>query len=199
MYWRPRLINSEILKLQGDPVVGLWGTILCGLPLEAQASSNSKYWRKILLCFQQWKENSNHFALHWNTLQFSCLKNPIDGGAWKAAVHGVTESNMTEWLHFHFSLSCIGEGNGNPLQYSCLENPRDGGTCWAAVYGVAQSQTRISSSSCRNIKKKKEKNKKTWPALWGNYFRTHASGALSESNWPRKWKFQTPVHFILSH
>ena len=47
----------------------------------------------------------------------------------------------TERLHFHFSLSCIGEGNGNPLQCSCLENPRDGGVWWAAVYGVAQSQT----------------------------------------------------------
>ena len=47
---------------------------------------------------------------------------------------------MTEWLHFHFSLSCIGEGNGNPLQCSCLESPRDGGAWWAAVYGVAQSR-----------------------------------------------------------
>ena len=51
------------------------------------------------------------------------------------------ESNMTERLHFHFSLSCIGEGNGNPLQCSCLENPRDGGAWWAAVYGIAQSRT----------------------------------------------------------
>ena len=50
---------------------------------------------------------------------------------------------MTERLHFHFSLSCIGEGNGNPLQCSCLENPRDGGAWWAAVSGVAQSQTRL--------------------------------------------------------
>ena len=50
---------------------------------------------------------------------------------------------MTEWLHFHFSLSCIGEGNGNPLQCSCLENPRDGGAWWAAVYGVTQSRTRL--------------------------------------------------------
>ena len=49
----------------------------------------------------------------------------------------------TERLHFHFSLSCIGEGNGNPLQCSCLENPRDGGAWWVAVYGVAQSQTRL--------------------------------------------------------
>ena len=51
------------------------------------------------------------------------------------------ELDMTERLHFHVSLSCIGEGNGNPLQRSCLENPRDRGAGWAAVYGVAQSQT----------------------------------------------------------
>ena len=57
-------------------------------------------------------------------------------------------SDMTEWLHFHFSLFCIGEGNGNPLQCSCLENPRDGGAWWAAVYGVAQSQTRLQHPLC---------------------------------------------------
>ena len=50
---------------------------------------------------------------------------------------------MTERLHFHFSLSCIGEGNGNPFHYSCLENPRDGGVWWAAIYGVAQSRMRL--------------------------------------------------------
>ena len=50
---------------------------------------------------------------------------------------GPSESDKTEWLYFRFSLSCIGEGNGNPLQCSCLENPRDGGAWWAAVYGVA--------------------------------------------------------------
>ena len=63
---------------------------------------------------------------------------------------GHAESDRTERCHFHFSLSCIGEGNGNPLQCSCLENPRDGGAWWAAVYGVAQSRTRLkwlSSSS----------------------------------------------------
>ena len=54
---------------------------------------------------------------------------------------GREESDTTERLHFHFSLSCIGEGNGNPLQCSCLENPRDGGAWWAAVYGVAESDT----------------------------------------------------------
>ena len=62
---------------------------------------------------------------------------------------------MTEWLHSHFSFSCIGECNGNPLQCFCLENPREGGACWAAVYVVSQSRTRLkqlssSSSSLRN-------------------------------------------------
>ena len=57
---------------------------------------------------------------------------------------GHEESDPTERLHFHFSLSCIGEGNGNPLQSSCLENSRDGGAWWAAVHGVAKSQTRLS-------------------------------------------------------
>ena len=56
---------------------------------------------------------------------------------------GREESDKTERLHFHFSLSCIGEGNGNPLQCSCLENPRDGGARWAAVYGVSQSRPRL--------------------------------------------------------
>ena len=56
---------------------------------------------------------------------------------------GREESDMTEQLHFHFSLSCIGEGNGNPLQHSCLENPRDRGAWEVAVYGVSQSRTRL--------------------------------------------------------
>ena len=67
---------------------------------------------------------------------------------------GREESDTTERLHFHFSLSCIAEGNGNPLQCSCLENPRDGDAWWAAVYGVAQSWTRLkwlSSSSKGDI------------------------------------------------
>ena len=68
---------------------------------------------------------------------------------------GSKESDTTERLHFHFSLSCIGGGNGNPLQCSCLESPRDGGAWWAAVYEVAQSWTRLkrlsSSSSSSGI------------------------------------------------
>ena len=65
---------------------------------------------------------------------------------------GCWESNTTERLHFHFSLSCTGEGNGSPLQCSCLDNPRDRGAWWAAVYGVTQTRTRLkwlsSSSKC---------------------------------------------------
>ena len=70
---------------------------------------------------------------------------PGESHGWRSLVGcspwGRGESDTTERLHFHFSLSCIGEGNGNPLKYSCLENPRDGGVWWAAIYGVAQSRT----------------------------------------------------------
>ena len=63
-----------------------------------------------------------------------------DRETWFAAVHGAKSRTQ---LHFHFSLSCIGEGNGKPLQCSCLENPRDGGAWWASIYGVAQSRIRL--------------------------------------------------------
>ena len=84
-----------------------------------------------------------------NPLQYSCLENPMDGGAWWAAVHGAAKS--WTWLSdFIFTFHCIGRGNGNPLQCSCLENPSDDGAWWAAIYGVTQSRTqlkRLSSSS----------------------------------------------------
>ena len=79
-----------------------------------------------------------------NPLQYSCLENCMDGGAWKAAIHGVAKS-WTLQSDFTLFLSIVpfGEGNGNPVQCSCLENPRDGGAWWAAVSGVAQSRTRL--------------------------------------------------------
>ena len=82
--------------------------------------------------------------------------------------HG--ESDMTERLHFHFSLSCVGKGNGNPLQCSCLENPRGGGAWWADVYKVAQSWTQLkwlSSSSSRVLFKKIRDTKGTFHAKMG--------------------------------
>ena len=77
-------------------------------------------------------------------LQYSCLENPMDGGVWKAVVHGVTEGR-TQLSDFNFTLhfDALEKVMANPLQCSCLENPRDGGAWWAAVYGVAQSQTRL--------------------------------------------------------
>ena len=86
-----------------------------------------------------------------NPLQYSCLENPMDGGVWWTAVHGVPQSwTRLKRLSMH---ACIGGGNGNPLQYSCLENPGDRGAWWAADYGVAQSRTRLKqlSSSSSNI------------------------------------------------
>ena len=77
----------------------------------------------------------------------------LPGGShgWRSLVGcspwGREGSDMTEQLHFHFSLSCIGEGNGNPLQCSSLENPRDGGAWWAPVYGVTQSWIRLKQLS----------------------------------------------------
>ena len=71
---------------------------------------------------------------------------------------GHWESDMTEWLHFHFSLSSTGERNGNPLQYSCLENPRDEGAWWAAVYGVAQSRTQLKQLSSSSSSMKRVEN-----------------------------------------
>ena len=89
-----------------------------------------------------WPPNVNEGSPHCNPLQYSHLENSMDTGTALAGCSpwGLKESDMTERLHFHFSLSCIGEGNGNPLQCSCLENPRDRGASWAAVYGVAQSR-----------------------------------------------------------
>ena len=99
-----------------------------------------------------WTVNLQMFKLNLDRGTPVFLPGKSDG--WKSLVGfspwGREESDMTERLHFHFSFSCIGEGNGNPLQCSCLENPRDGGAWWAAVYRVTQSQTRLkwlSSSS----------------------------------------------------
>ena len=78
-------------------------------------------------------------------LQYSCLANPMDGRILEGcSPWGPEELDMAKRLHFHFSLSCIGEGNGKPLQCSCLENPRDRGAWWAAVsWGHTESDQLI--------------------------------------------------------
>ena len=101
-------------------------------------------WFIVLLCFAKEKAMEPHSS----TLAHG-RRSLVGWSPW-----GCEESDMTEWFHFHFSLSCIGEGNGNPLQCSCLENPRDSRAWWAAIYGVAQSRTRLkqlSSSSSSSM------------------------------------------------
>ena len=107
---------------------------------------------------------SDWTELNWHTWrrqwQPTLVFLPGKSHGWRSLVGcspwGRKESNMTEWLHFHFSLSCNGEGNGNPLQCSCLENPREGGAWLAAISGVAQSRTRLkqlsSTSSSRELR-----------------------------------------------
>ena len=89
---------------------------------------------------------------------------------------GSLELDTTERLPFHCSLSCTGEGNGNPLQCSCLENPRDGGACWAAVYGVAQSRTRLKRLSSSNN-----------------------GGAINSSSHHTSWQEKSPDFSFLFH
>jgi len=79
-------------------------------------------------------------ATHFRTLAW---KIPWREAPGRRQSMGSLRVGTTERLHFHFSLSGIGEGNGTPLQYSFLENPMDGGAWWAAVHGVAQSWTRL--------------------------------------------------------
>ena len=115
----------------------------------------------------RWGNSGNSVRLYFGGLQNHCRRRqwhptPVlllgKSHGWRSLVGcspwGHEVSYMTAQLHFHFSLSCIGEGNGNPLQCSFLENPRDRGAWWAAVYGVAQSRTRLkglSSSSSSKI------------------------------------------------
>ena len=92
-------------------------------------------------------------APHSSTLAWKIL--------WTCSSWGRWGSDTTEQLHFHFSLSCIGEGNGNPLQCSCLENPRDRGAWWAADHGVAQSRTQLKWLSMVIMQERPQEKKET--------------------------------------
>ena len=126
------------------------------------------------LNFTFWETWSNWFRVFANLLLpgKSHGRRSLEG----SSLWGRWGSDMTERLHFHFSLSCIGEGNGNPLQCSCLENPRDGGAWWAAVYGVAQSRTWLkwlSSSSFANLQ----------PSQWSYFTDLIEAGCFHWPGW----------------
>ena len=121
-----------------------------GASLIAQLVKNLPAVQETWVQFLGWEDPpEKEMATHSSTLAWKIPWTEEPGGLQSM---GLLESDMTERLHCHFSLSCFGEGNGNPLQCSCLENPRDGGAWWAAISGVAQSRTRLkrlSSSSSR--------------------------------------------------
>ena len=116
----------------------------------------------------------------------------------------LAQTHGTEQLHFHFSLSCIGEGNGNPLQCSCLENPRDGGAWWAAVHGVTQSWTWLkwlssSSSSSMSIESVMPSNHLI---LCHPFFlllsifagvRVFSNESALHTRWPKYWSFSFSI------
>ena len=117
------------------------------------ASSPSNHWASCCQLF--YKIHFLSCIIIWSRSGSVSRRIRGDISKWWFFWFAVSSWGTTERLHFHFSLSCVGEGNGNPLQCSCLENPRDGGALWAAVYGVAQSSTRLkqlssSSSSMRH-------------------------------------------------
>ena len=106
---------------------------------------------------------------------------------------GHWESDMTERLHFHFSLSCIGERTSNPLQCSCLENPRDGGAWLADVYGVAQSWTQLKwlSSSSRDLFKKMRDTKGTFHANIATIKNRNVMDLTETEDIKKRWKEYT--------
>ena len=124
---RPRCIGTLSPQLEIEPMAPLWklGVLTTGLPGNSPVDFNLATWQRHSTPVFLPGESHGRMSL-------------VGCSPW-----GCEESDTTERLHFHFSLSCVGEGNGSPLQCCCLDNPRDRGAWWAAVYGVAQSQTRL--------------------------------------------------------
>ena len=122
----------------------------------------SHYQKQSIYLMQSLSKYSRHFSHNQNRRQWHPTPVLLPGKShgWRSLAGcspwGCWGSDTTERLHFHFSLSCIGEGNGSPFQCSCLENPRDWGAWWAAIYGVAQSWTQLTrlSRSSRTNKSK---------------------------------------------
>ena len=147
---------------------------------ESKCSVNVKNW---------YIESSQFFwRRQWHPTPVLLLgKSHAQGSLVGCSPWGREESDTTERLHFHFSLSCTGEGNGNPLQGSCLENPRDGGAWWAAIYGVAQNRTslkQLSSSSSSPFFQRASQKISSFFGVW----ELHAPAVrLSDDRFGRGW------------
>ena len=142
-----KILDNDAVKVLHSICQQIWKTqqwpqdwkrsIFIPILKRGNAKESSNYGTSALISHASWRR------------QWQPTPGPLPGNShgWRSLVGcspwGREESDMTERLHFHFSLSFIGEGNGNPLQCSCLENPRDGGAWWAANYGVTQSRTRL--------------------------------------------------------
>ena len=153
-FWGSRVVGSQDLDSRAFAHTLLLPSLLSLLLLTSSPPQS------FLICLDTWAQGDSYGFLGPSTVlrrrQWQPTPVPLPGKSHgqRSLVDcnpwGHEESDTTERLHFHFSLSCIGEGNGNPLQCSCLENLRDGGAWWAALCGVAESRTqlkRLSSSS----------------------------------------------------
>ena len=161
--------DTLFLKDGQDFDFSVWGTYILGKGNENSKALDTERWRVFAENCKQYRRRQWHPTPVLLPGKSHGRRSLVGCRLW-----GRTESDTTERLHFYFSLSCIGEGNGNPLQYSCLENPRDGGAWWAAVYGVAQSWTRLKRLSSSSSKQyipwfKEELNKRVqWMDVWAN-------------------------------
>ena len=150
IYWHESAMGAHVSPHPEHPSHLPPHPIPLGCPiapaLSALLHASNLHWSSILHMVIYMLEKA--MAPHSSTLAW---KIPWTEKPGRLQPWGWEESDTPEQLDFHFSLSCIGEGNGNPLQCSCLENPRDGGAWGAAVYGVAQSRTRLKRLSSSNI------------------------------------------------
>ena len=150
-------ICQQIWKMQQWPQD--WKRCFHSNPKERQSQ------RMLKFCSHTAQLHSSHMLVQRRQWHPTPVLSPGNSQGWRSLVGCGPWGCTTEWHHYHFPLSCIGEGNGNPLQNSCLENPRDRRACWAAVYGVAQSWTWLtwlSGSSWSEVSKTGKYNNILW-------------------------------------